>query len=390
MFSGCGGMSAGFAARPGFRLAAAVDFEVGKPSGRAGDSSCNRAYEANLGIAPMARDIRGLKPSELMARAAGQLGREVLRGDIDVLSACPPCTDFTRAKPGNHSEDGERNSMVGVVADFVADIFPRFVVMENTREFLSGRHRHHFDALLAAMRGHGYTVSARIHTLSRFGLPQERERAIVVASRDGVPRDLDDLWDGLEAAPAAATVGSAMGRLSDWRAGRPADPMDVAPGLTPALAARLSAIPRDGGSWSDLGGTPEGLALLIPSHRRRIERGGTGSHPDVYGRMAWDRPAPTIKRECSHVGNGRYSHPDLDRLMTVREMASLQGFPFWYQFPQRGVSSRYRVIGDAVPPLVSYQIAAAVEWAITGERPGPTGMAMPASALLPSDISAAA
>ena len=64
----------------------------------------------------------------------------------------------------------------------------------------------------------------------------------------------------------------------------------------------------------------------------RVARGDFGSHPDIYGRLWWDRPAVTIKRECGHIGNGRYAHPEQDRLCTVREMALLQGFPRDYQF----------------------------------------------------------
>ena len=70
--------------------------------------------------------------------------------------------------------------------------------------------------------------------------------------------------------------------------------------------------------------------------RRRCSRRAAirdlGSHPDVYGRLSRDQPAATIKRECGHIGNGRYAHPDQDRLCTVREMALLQGFPDDYAF----------------------------------------------------------
>src|SRR3546814_17455495 len=101
---------------------------------------------------------------------------------------------------------------------------------------------------------------------------------------------------------------------------------------------------------------------------RRWVAGDLGSHPDVYGRMRWDAPAPTIKRECAHVGNGRYAHPVEDRLLTVREMASIQGFPFDYAFPSRSIANRYRHIGDAVQPIVSYQLSALVAWLKTGDR----------------------
>ncbi len=93
--------------------------------------------------------------------------------------------------------------------------------------------------------------------------------------------------------------------------------------------------------------------LLIPS----MFHGRPGSFPDVYGRLWWNRPSITITRECAHVGNGRYTHPDQDRLLSVREMALLQGFPERYVF-EGPLSAKYNQIGDAVPPIVSKQIAA--------------------------------
>lgn len=102
--------------------------------------------------------------------------------------------------------------------------------------------------------------------------------------------------------------------------------------------------------------------------------------------MWWHRPAPTIKRECAHVGNGRYAHPELDRLLTVREMATLQGFPFTYQFPVNSVANRYRAIGDAVPPLIAWQIACCADWMMSGVKPSPDEWVMPLTCLQVGDL----
>ena len=111
--------------------------------------------------------------------------------------------------------------------------------------------------------------------------------------------------------------------------------------------ARLLALPKDGGSWVDLLNHPDADRLLIPSMKRSAERGDFGSHPDVYGRLWWDKPCVTIKRECAHVGNGRYSHPEQDRQCTVRELALLNGFPRDYVFEGTSLSNKYRHVGDA-------------------------------------------
>lgn len=389
LFSGAGGMSAGFARRPGFRIAGAVDIEQGKPCEGPGATACNSSYALNTGVVPVAEDLFSLTPETLRTEIRRRTGVDLKPGSLGVLSACPPCTDFSRAKPTNHLVDGGRNSLTGRVGEFIAYFRPRHVVMENAREFLQGKFAHHAEALIVRLREAGYDVKADIRFLTDYGLPQIRERALVVASRVGEARALDDLWDGLTVAPEALTVRSALARLGAWRADlQSSDDADVAPGLRPDVLRRLRAVPHNGGSWMDVARLPGGLELLTPAIRHRWAIKDLGSHPDVYGRMWWARPAPTVKRECSHVGNGRYVHPTADRLLTLREMASLNGFPFDYRFAG-ALASRYRQVGDAVPPVISYQVSALVQWMETGVRPKPEQFVLPNSVLLPGDVSPA-
>ncbi|MET3409504.1 DNA cytosine methyltransferase [Methylobacterium sp. 1030] len=389
LFSGAGGMSAGFARREGFRVVGAVDIEQGKPCEGAGATACNSSYALNTGIDPVAEDLFALTPEALRTEIRRRTGFDLKPGTLGVLSACPPCTDFSRAKPTNHVSDGGRNALTGRVGEFVDYFRPRHIVMENAREFLQGKFAHHAEALCASLRRSGYDVKADIRFLTDYGLPQIRERALIVASRVGEARSLDDLWAGLSVKAEALTVRSALARLAVWQGQREgADPADMAPGLRPDVARRLHAVPHDGGSWMDVARIPGGLELLTPAIRHRWAIKDLGSHPDVYGRMWWDRPAPTIKRECSHVGNGRYVHPTADRLLTLREMASLNGFPFDYRFAG-ALASRYRQVGDAVPPVISYQVSALVQWMETGVRPGPEKFVLANSVLAASDISKA-
>ncbi|NJL72975.1 MAG: DNA cytosine methyltransferase, partial [Candidatus Competibacteraceae bacterium] len=232
-----------------------------------------------------------------------------------------------------------------------------------------------------------YDVRAEVQFLNRFGLPQIRERALIVASIKGRARTLDDLWEGWEVDPLAVTVRTALDRLAEWRIRESDDDTgDVFPGMTPTVRSRITATPKDGGGWIDLARNQETRHHLTADCLRRWEIKDLGSHPDVYGRMWLDRPAPTIKRECAHVGNGRYVHPTENRLLTVREMATLQGFPFWYKFPGRSVANRYRAIGDAVPPLIARQIAACAEWSITGRKPDAEEWIMPDTTLRIGDL----
>src|SRR6266404_2516836 len=384
-FSCGGGTSAGFSRRRGFRIAGAVDFELAKPSGGPGASDCNATYEANHGVKPLNRDMMTLRPEEFAA-AVG-----ISPGELTVMISCAPCTSMTRAKPTNHLVDRAGNTLIGRSGEFAAFLRAEIFIMENARELIMGRFAHHHSALVEKLRSLGYEVRSDIHFLSEFGLPQVRERALVVASRIGPARTLEDLWEGRSVKPKSVTVRTALTRLAEWQKSNTDDPEGSAvPGMTADVLRRLRATPHDGGGWVDVARDAKTRRYLTPDCRRRWEARDLGSHPDVYGRMWWDRPAPTIKRECAHVGNGRYVHPEQDRLLTVREMASLQGFPFDYRFPASAIANRYRHIGDAVPPLIAWQMSALAMWMKTGTRPKPSEWVMPKTALRLDDLVPAA
>ncbi|MFG1997604.1 DNA cytosine methyltransferase [Spirillospora sp. NPDC048911] len=382
LFSGGGGASSGFHANPNFKIVGAADAQLGKPSTGAGTLACNSTYSANMGITPEEVDLGVIDPDEL-----GQ--RFDLESGLDVLVACPPCTGFSRTLSKNHIEDDSRNSLVGRTAEFASVFQPDVLVMENARELVMGRFNKHLVFLVQDLEKLGYKVHYGTHFLSEFGLPQKRERALVVAVKGDLPLlTMRDLWDGYSVDPKATHVRRAIWSLPSLEAGAmdPNDPMHTAPSIRDeAVWGRLKAIPHDGGSWFDLAGHPRASQLLTPTMIDRLNRNALGSHPDVYGRMWWDRPAPTIKRECSHVGNGRYSHPEQDRLCSVREMGILNGFPANYVF-QGSVSNMYRHIGDAVPPLISYQLAALVTWILGSPRPGPEELILPKTHLSLADI----
>jgi DNA (cytosine-5)-methyltransferase 1 len=308
---------------------------------------------------------------------------------LAVLTACPPCTGFSRAVASNHLRDDHRNGLVGRIGEYAALLQPDIVLIENARELVTGRFSGHLRGLLEDLYRLGYQAGADTHFLTEFGLPQRRERAIVIAVRRPLPlHGLRDLWHGWRADAKATHVRRAIWDLPPVQAGRahPADPLHISPALrAPLSQRRLAAVPHDGGGWADLIQRGDVAGLLTPAMARRVARGDLGSHPDIYGRLWWDRPAVTIKRECSHIGNGRYAHPEQDRLCTVREMALLQGFPRDYTFTGT-LANMYRHIGDAVPPLISYQLAALCQWILSGVRPAPEELILPGCHLVPGDL----
>lgn len=378
LFSGAGGMSFGFLRHPAFRIVAAADAELGKPSTGRGKLQCNSTYFKNIGLTPSRIDLSGVGPAEI---------REALNlpGDlqVDVLLTTPPCTGFSRANPQNHLRDDGRNSLVRKSADFAVALDVNVVVMENARELIQGNFKHHYEWFREHLEKHGYNVFGRSYLLTRFGLPQIRERAIVVAAKQNLSlHTMESLWDGRGVLDEALTVRRAFQAIESNATGR-----DVFPNFSSEVVRRrIAAIPKDGGSWMDLLGRQDTEYLLTDAMRRIVAEQRTGSYPDVYGRMAWDKPAPTIKRECSHVGNGRYAHPEEDRLCSVREMAILQGFPNDFIFNDAAISNMYRHIGDAVPPLISHQIAHLCHWMLSGDRPGAESFVLRGTNLRPADI----
>jgi DNA (cytosine-5)-methyltransferase 1 len=352
LFSGAGGMSCGFhQLREHFEIVGAVDLEAGKPGrGKSAGTTtmCNPTYARNIGITPKNADLSILSPAEYRS----ELG--LTQGELEVLISCAPCTGFSQKNARNHVEDDPRNRLVERTADFVEEFRPEFLVMENVKELLKGNQRHHFEELKRRLEQDlGYSTWAEVHDLSEYGLPQRRIRALLIARRDGPVLPLPP------GNQPVVTVRQAIGELPSIRPGvpDPIDPMHVSPRNTERVQARIRAIPRNGGSWADIMNDPkrtraEKRALLIPA----MFRARPGSFPDVYGRLWWDRPAITITRECGHVGNGRYLHPTQNRLLSVREMALLQGFPHDYIFEGR-LTARYNQIGDAVPPMIARIIA---------------------------------
>jgi DNA (cytosine-5)-methyltransferase 1 len=245
LFSGAGGMTFGCHTHPSFRVVEAFDGEFGKPSSGKGRLGCNETFRLNIGLSLTPVDLAQVEDADIEAARFDSLGGL----DLDVLSACPPCTGFSRANPNNHlHDDDERNSLLVRTARWVRILKPRVLVMENARELLTGNFAHHFRELRRQLEGMGYDVRATIHMLDRFGLPQRRERALVVATRLPIgAKDLEDLWQGFEIDQKATHVRRCIAHLPAVSAGErhPGDPFHVSPKMTAETRDRIRAIPSD-------------------------------------------------------------------------------------------------------------------------------------------------
>lgn len=386
LFSGAGGMSAGFHFHPRFEVIGAVDRENGKPSSGEGKLECNKTYEKNIGIKPMSADLSKVSCEQIQA----YLDENNDDTDVDILISCAPCTGFSKTIRKNLVTDDPRNSLVQRSTEFVEFFSPKIFVMENVGELLKGKSSHHFELLEQKLNFLGYKVHADVHSLDNFGLPQKRKRALIIAckSPELTLHTIEELWEGFRVSDEAVTVRRAISDFPPIKAGEthPSIPNHVSPSFSEISMKRFKATPHDGGEWVDWLNDKEAEELLIPSMKRYSDQGKVGPYRDVYGRMWWDKPSITLKRECSHVGNGRYSHPEQNRLCSVREMASLQGFPMDYVIEANSLSNKYRHIGDSVPPMISYQIAHVCDWTLSGKKPNIRDVVLENTSLKIEDI----
>lgn len=339
LFSGAGGMSAGFQ-RAGFDIVGAVDAQVTK-NNRGSEYVCNQTYEANIGVRPLAEDLARVDVTALRRKLS------LARSELDVLIACPPCTGFSQKRAKDDRRDTPQNRLLPRIADLVFEMRPKVVVVENVPSAFEGPYRHHLQSLFQSLEDGGYRLRAGIEDLALLGVPQRRVRMLVIAVRGR--RSEASLPPQLRGTSRVRrrTVKDAISHLPRLAAGQTCatDPMHTCLSHGPEVMARIRAIPKNGGSWR------AAPASLFPKSLRSSD-----GYYDMYGRMAWDEPAPTITRECSHPGMGRYLHPTANRMISVREMALLQGFPSNFQFAG-GIVMKYAQIGNAVPPIAASKIA---------------------------------
>lgn len=336
MFSGCGGMSAGFRGLNGavgaYRLAAAVDI----------DDVANRTYKANFGLTPAAFDIAKVARGR---KLFGEIQRARRPKVPLVLIGCAPCQGFSSHRNKAGIKDA-RNSLFGDFARIAARLRPDAVVVENVPELLTDQYWPFLTEARSRLEQNGYYVHLAIHNMAEFGLPQERFRALMVA----MPRPFR-APEGFLSRDEFRTVRHAIGELPRVKAGdrHPSDQMHYSAGHKRSTIETIKAVPKDGGRRPEHVG-PECL-------RRAAKKNGRAVFEDVYGRLFWDRAAITITAYARNPASGRYVHPEQDRGLTVREAALLQGFPRDYWFAG-SLDQRFREIGNAVPPTFAVFLAA--------------------------------
>ena len=330
-FSGCGGTSQGFQ-DAGMSIIAGIDNDVNAAT----------TFRANfLDATFFERDIRDIEIAEV---------KKVISGNAPVLfSGCAPCQPFSKQNRQKKGVDDPRRSLLTEFQRFVVEIQPDFVVVENVPGLQRiGKNEGPLRTFISALEETSYDVWSGILSALDFGVPQLRRRLVLVAARRPTRAPVPEQTHGV-GLETYSTVRDWIHGLPDLEAGGvdPDDPDHAALGLSALNQRRIAATPEGGGrdSWP-----PD---LLLDCHKDH------SGHKDVYGRLAWNRPASAMTTRCISYSNGRFGHPVKDRAISIREAACLQTFPRSFQFFGT-MTSRGVQIGNAVPPLLARSIGDAV------------------------------
>lgn len=352
IFSGCGGMSAGFRAIngicPSFRNVLAIDI----------DETSNKTYEQNLNLRPVRMEVHTLAGNlPEVDRVIGLSSRDVRKPLV--LIGCAPCQGFSSHRNGARDD---RNRLFYDFATIAVHLLPDFIVIENVPELCTDQHWQRVEQVRQLLSSHGYLAHLSIHNFAEFGLPQERFRAILIAAKRPFAPPA-----GFLSRPEFRTVRDAIGNLPAIEAGvvDPADAMHYTANHRRSTIEMIRTVPLNGGKRS----FDTGPNSLISLHARQ----GKPGFEDVYGRLHWDRPAITITASSRNPASGRFVHPEQHRGLSVREAALLQGFPRSFKFAG-GFDHRFQQIGNAVPPLVAASVALTILRSFVqpaGGGPGP-------------------
>lgn len=350
LFCGAGGMSHGFAQAVGsdgskaFRVLYGVDH----------DPDCMTTYRQNvLGrfsatereTRGPCRSVVGLTASEILASAGGM---------IDVVIGGPNCQAVSPA--GVRNSQDPRNSMFGEFLRLIAELRPRWFVMENVPGLTHSNGlpilRRVFEELSELP---GYEVVGDVLLAADYGVAQYRYRLFVVGTRSGVAFRFPAPTHFADRFPRHRTVQSAVSNLPTTRAAVELDPLNV---------QRIKHVPA-GGDWRDI------PIRLLPDRSFYVR---SSDQKGLYGRLSWDSPAFTITGLARNVTAGPFTHPDEHRAITPAEAAALQGFQRDFIFAGTREST-YRQVGNAVPPGLAKAVAEAIMCAEA--RIAPEGTRLP-------------
>ena len=296
LFSGAGGLDLGFI-KAGHKVIWAND----------NYEDAVQTYKLNIGNHIICKDIREISSNEIP--------------NHDILIGGFPCQGFSLANTGR-SEKDERNKLYLEFLRVLKDKKPKFFVAENVKGILSLGKGEVFKMIISDFSEAGYNVEYKVLNSANYGVPQKRERVIIIGTRQDINFDVN------HPKPTHTNEIDLFNNLKPWV----------------TLKEAFKNIPNPDSEHNLLNHTYSKFKLKFNGYI-----GNRFINPD--------KPAPTITaRGDSKGGVVVLHHPNNKRRMSVRETAVVQSFPLDFEFYGSN-SSAYRQIGNAVPPKLSLAIA---------------------------------
>lgn len=333
LFCGIGGLSYGLSLA-GLDVVSGYDL----------DKTCAYAYESNTGAKFFYQDIAKLEADEVLRQYSAE--------GIRILAGCAPCQPFSSYAFKNKEKDASKYDLLYEFGRIIKEVKPHIVTMENVPQIAAFREKDVLGDFVNLLEAQGYRVSVSVVYCPDYGIPQTRKRLVLLASRFG---DIA-LLPPTNKPEEYVTTADVIGKLPALMAGEadPSDPLHRAKALSPLNQERMRLTPY-GGSWKDW---PKELQLEC--HKKASGQ----TFGSVYGRMRWEKPAPTMTTQCTGWGNGRFGHPEQNRAITPREAALIQTFPASYRFfvneDAVPITTASRYIGNAVPPRLGEVIGMSI------------------------------
>jgi DNA (cytosine-5)-methyltransferase 1 len=318
LFCGAGGLTHGL-------IKSGVDVRLGVDI----DPACEYPYTANNTSTFLLKSVEDLSGEEIK--------KCYRKNGIKLLAGCAPCQTFSRYNQ-KATEADTRWWLLLQFSRLVKELLPDLVTMENVPGLVE---QNVFEQFLDVLKKCKYAISYSIVNCADYGVPQHRNRLVLIASRLGEIT----LLSPKEFGKPSKTVRKAIGKMPKIADGVccPEDILHQSAALSKTNKKRIESS-KPGGTWRDWS-----KELVADCHKKTTGK----SYPSVYGRMTWDNPSPTITTQFFGFGNGRFGHPEQNRAISIREGAILQSFPKRYKFVAPGKTIYKtkigRLIGNAVP-----------------------------------------
>ena len=340
LFAGVGGLSLGFE-QAGFHIVLANEY----------DDEIAAAYRKNHRKTKMVvGDITALNLEDTFGAFAGK---------IDVIIGGPPCQGFSQKGQRKTIHD-ERNFLFKYYGKVVELVRPKYFVMENVPNLLTAEKGYFQKEIVDLFNEMGYSLNAGILNAADYGVPQNRRRAVIIGKRDGealaLPTKTEErvtIWDAIG---DLAYLESGEGQEEQQYANLPAS--DYAKSLRGDMCVLHNHVATKHSKLA-----LERLALIPPNCGKEVlpnEHLTKSIYSGTWSRMIKDDISVTITTRFDTPSSGRFTHPYLNRAITVREAARIQSFPDSFIFTGTK-SSQMKQVGNAVPPRLANAIATVIK-----------------------------